>query len=366
MMARLSLLLLLGLLTSCRESAPKTKVVTANKVAATTAPTPMPSMTLPQFHAAALVVDTHVDTPILMADRGLNIGKASRAEIDIPKMQQGGLDVVFFSIFANPRIYGKRVKQRAEQLIQVVKHQVSANPQAIEMAYSTHDILRITSQKKIAALLGIEGGYPLENNLTNLDHFYRLGVRYLGLTWSDHTDWADSSSKPPRHQGLTDFGREVVKRMNLLGMVIDVSHASDQVFYHTLAISQAPIIASHSSVRSLLNHDRNLDDAMLKALAQNQGVIGINFYPPFLSRARRAGVKAIADHIEHAMKIAGDDYVGLGSDYDGMDVPGPRGLEHSGKLLALTAELKRRQFSDEQIAKVLGANFMRVFQAVMP
>lgn len=319
---------------------------------------------LRQIHSEAIIVDTHVDTVLRMLDKGVQLGQWSRGHIDIPKMQRGGLDVVFFSIFVDPA-YRHRSKIRAEQLIQIVKQQVNANPESIEMAYSYNDIIRIVKKGKIAALLGLEGGHPLLDNLDNLDNFYRQGIRYMGLTWSKHLNWADSSGPAsPRFNGLTDFGKSVIKRMNKLGMLIDISHSSDSTFWDVFKLSKAPFIASHSSVRSLRQHRRNLNDSMIKNLAKSRGVMGINFYPNFLTVKRKATVKDVVDHIEYAVKIAGPDVIGIGSDYDGI-FSVPVGLEDVSKIFIISQELHRRGFKEETIKKILGGNFMRVFKEVL-
>ncbi|MBI4469298.1 MAG: membrane dipeptidase, partial [Acidobacteria bacterium] len=251
-------------------------------------------------------------------------------------------------------------------------------------------------------LMGIEGGHAIEDSLHALRMFYRLGVRYMTLTHSNTNNWADSSGDEPRHGGLTDFGREVVREMNRLGMLVDISHVSDETFFDVMKISQAPVIASHSSVRTLANHPRNLTDEMLRAMAANGGVVMVNFYSGFIDQAvinaqkaresalkpqldelsaryrddasklrearerllesrplPRATLPRLVDHIEHVVKVAGVDHVGLGSDFDGVPTT-PDGLEDVSKLPDLTYELVRRGYSDADIRKILGENFLRV------
>lgn len=320
-------------------------------------------LSLPQLHAEAIVVDAHVDTPLKMVES--NIGLAgNNAEVDIPKLRAGGVDVVIFSIFVSPYRYAKVARSQADFMIKSLKQQVTANSKNIQLAYSFGDLQRIHEQGKIAGIIGLEGADPLEGKLTNLDYFYKQGVRYIGLTWSTHTALADSSSGPPKWNGLSPLGKQVVERMNELGMVVDVSHLSDKSFYDVLKTSKAPVMASHSSARALQPSPRNLNDDMLRNLAKNGGVVGAIFYPPFLAKGPTS-TQTVVDHIDHMVKVAGIGAVGLGSDFDGLDIKPPVGLENASKFPNITAELRKRGYSDEDIRKVLGGNLMRVFEQVL-
>jgi membrane dipeptidase len=238
-------------------------------------------------------------------------------------------------------------------------------PQKIGIALTAADADRLYREGKISAFLGIEGGHAIEDSLDTLRDFYSLGVRVMTLTWMYNTNWADASGDTPVHGGLTEFGAEVVREMNRLGMVVDVSHASDETFYDTLEVSKKPVVASHSCVRALNNHHRNMTDDMLRALAQNGGVIGINFYSEYLAPAgTEVTVGTLVDHIEYAVDVAGIDHVGLGSDFDGVTAL-PAGLDDVSKLPAITEELLDRGFAEKDIEKILGGNMLRVFRAAL-
>jgi membrane dipeptidase len=276
------------------------------------------------------------------------------------------------------------------------------------MATTADEVVRLHLQGKFAILMGVEGGHIIQDDLRALDIYYRLGVRYMTLTHTANTEWADSSTGKPQWNGLTDFGKQVVERMNRLGMMVDISHVSDKTFYDTLAATQAPVIASHSSCRALCDVPRNMTDDMMRALVKNGGVMDINFYPGFLSPEFAAAYKkvapqiradesaaekqyandrkrlaeesrniwaryasqfptpsytAIADHIDHAVQVAGIDHVGLGSDFDGID-SAPKGMEDVSKLPDLVRELARRGYSEEELKKILGGNLLRVMRQV--
>jgi membrane dipeptidase len=360
--------------------------------------------------ARAILIDTHADTPQMMLDEGYDLADPdSPFMISIPKMREGHLGAEFFSIWVDTKTPPQDVIRRALDLVDVVDDQVAQHSQELEMARTADDIVRIHGQKKIAILQGVEGGHMIQNDLRLLDVFYRLGVRYMTLTHSAPTDWADSSSGKPLHNGLTDFGRQVVARMNRLGTMVDISHVSDKTFYDTLAATQAPVIASHSSCRALADIPRNMSDEMIRALAKNGGVMQVNFYSAFIDEgyaaarkkvssqiaaevaaARKESAKVgkrfgwpeemkigkaydaklpvpsferLADHIDHVVKVAGVDYVGLGSDFDGID-SAPRGMEDVAKLPNLVRELARRGYSEEDLEKILGGNLLRVMRQV--
>ncbi len=358
----------------------------------------------------AILIDTHADTPQMMLDDAYDLADPqSPYMISIPKMREGHLGAEFFSIWVDVKWPPHDLIQRALDLIDVVNEQVARHGDALELASTAEDIVRIHRERKIAILMGVEGGHIIEDDLRALDTFYRLGARYMTLTHTANTNWADSSGDKPRWNGLTDFGRKVVERMNRLGMMVDISHVSDKTFSDVIAVTRAPVIASHSSCRALCPAPRDMSDDMLRALAKNGGVIDINFYSAFLDSAYReaqgkiakeqeAAVQAararlakegkrlsyaaetrirqkfepglptpslsrVADHIDHAVQIAGVDHVGLGSDFDGID-SAPRGLEDVSKLPALVRELARRGYSEDDLIKILGGNLLRVIRQV--
>ncbi|MFO1497512.1 MAG: dipeptidase [Verrucomicrobiota bacterium] len=373
-----------------------------------------------KLHREAIVIDTHndvtsamVDTGFDLAERGDDPGRAEATHTDLRRMQAGGLDAEFFAIFVDARFVtappaqGGGAARRAMDMIDLVLDQAQRHADVLEMAYTAGDIQRIAASGKIAALMGIEGGHAIENSLHALRLFYRLGVRYMTLTHVNSNDWADSeadSDDPavPHHDGLSDFGREVVREMNRLGMMVDISHVADQTFYNVIDTSRAPVIASHSSARAVANHPRNLSDDMLRALARNDGVVMVNFFDGFLDprkaelalKARRmrkevnrrypddpkradaeadkwlaanspgpTPLSVLIDHIDHIVKTAGIDHVGLGSDFDG--VPSlPKGMEHVGKLPNITYELLKRGYADADVKKILGENLLRVMGRV--
>jgi membrane dipeptidase len=359
------------------------------------------------LHARAIVVDTHDDTTQrLVSDPSFDIGaRNATGNIDIPRMREGGLDALFFSIYMPGDVTGPPAVKRALQQIDAVREAVRLHPRDLVLATSVADIRRAAAEHKIAALIGMEGGHMIDDDLGVLRQDAALGVRYLTLTHSRNTTWADSSGDTPAHNGLTPFGRDVVRELNRLGVMVDVSHVSDKTFYDTLDVTTAPVIASHSSCRAISNNPRNMTDDMLRALARNGGVVMINYHVEFLSEAFRtatppAGVQAqldaaakrcgedeacvildwgriyheamrtgqlpavtwvkIVDHIDHAVKVAGVDHVGLGSDFDGAVMP--LGMEDASKLPKITDELLRRGYSDRDVMKILGGNLLQVME----
>jgi membrane dipeptidase len=321
-----------------------------------------------------------------MTDEGFDLGArdtSGKTQTDIPRMKEGGLDAEFFAIYVAAK-YAKEggAARRALDMIDGVYEQARRHPESLEMAFSSDDIRRIHKSGKIAALMGIEGGHAIEDSLSALREFYRLGVRYMTLTHTNTNNWADSaggidSPAEKRHGGLSDFGREVVREMNRLGMMVDISHVSDDTFRDAIETSQAPVIASHSSCRALTNVPRNPTDDMLKALAKNRGVVMINFYNGFINTeyakpgmpapgkpASAATLDMLMRHFEHAIKVAGIDHVGIGSDFDGVDGLVPTGMEDVSKLPAITYELLKRGYSEADVKKVLGENLLRVMAEV--
>jgi membrane dipeptidase len=361
-----------------------------------------------KIHFSSIVLDTHDDTPQRMLFEKFDLAhRDAEGHIDIPRMREGGLNAIFFSIWAPSDVNGPKGPKRAFDLIDAVREQVRLHPKDLALATTAAEIRRAHDQGKIAVLMGVEGGHMIDNDLGILRDYAALGVRYMTLTHSKNNDWADSSTDTPAHNGLTDFGRDVVREMNRLGVLIDISHVSDKTFYDALEVSRAPLIASHSSCRALCPAARNMTDDMIKALAAKGGVIQINYHVGFLSQeyadARRAlgdeynkldrninqryadneariiieGEKLsrklqaekklpevswtrIVDHIDHAVKLVGPDHVGLGSDFDGAVMP--QGMEDCSKLPKLTEALLRKGYSQSDIRKILGGNMLRVME----
>jgi membrane dipeptidase len=375
--------------------------------------------TAASIHQSALIIDTHADTPQRFLDENFDLGQntpVSEGHIDLGKIRQGNLGAEFFSIWVEPEFKGHYAR-RAMELIDSVYQQAARHPDKVAMAFTADDIERAHAQHRFAALMGIEGGHAMENDIRLLRDFYRLGVRYMTLTWSNTNEWADSSGdiqdpNVKHHNGMTDFGKDVVREMNRLGMIVDISHVSDATFYQALLISQAPVIASHSSSRELTNHPRNMTDDMLQAVRNNGGVVMVNFYSAFIDENYRKAsfdpekikqrdaeveafkkahahpdgspvtydeyawiekkwatqfprppLKSLIDHIDHVAKVAGIDHVGLGTDFDGVTSL-PAGIDSAADLPKITQALLERGYSREQIHKILGGNFLRAMRAV--
>jgi membrane dipeptidase len=361
-----------------------------------------------KIHKEAIVIDTHCDTPMIMMTRGIDIGKKNDFnDVDLIRMKDGGVDAIFFAVFISNEMDDKNPSKLALETIDEIYRQVEKYPELAEMAFSADDIIRISKMGKRAILIGMENGGPIEDSLRLLRIFYRLGVRYITLTHNNNNNISDSSNaKEPKWNGLSDFGKEVVKEMNRLGMMIDVSHISDKAFYDVIELSEAPVIASHSCVRSLCNVPRNMSDDMIKALAKKGGVIQINFFSGFLDEEfykksekireelkpqiddlkKKYGdntkeywaaaielwrknslpapkIEVLIDHIDYVVKLVGADYVGLGSDFDGAGSY-PPGLEDITGFPLITYHLLKRGYSETDIKKILGGNLLRVFKEV--
>jgi len=359
-----------------------------------------------KIHRKAIVVDTHNDITSMMIDDGYDLGVSSvgKYHTDLARMKAGGLTAEFFSVYVD-RKYATEggSARRALDQIDLVYRAAERYPDKLMMAMSVADIRRAKKQDKIAALMGIEGGHAIENSLMVLRDFYRLGVRYMTLTHNNTNDWADACCDTARHNGLSDYGREVVREMNRLGMLVDISHVSDKTMSDVLDVSTAPVIASHSSARHFNSHLRNIPDEILRRLAKNGGVVMVNFFPLFIDQkaldankerndrlkpqldalneqfrdnpARLAEerqkifaanplpvtpLSVLIDHIDHIAKTAGVDHVGIGSDFDGVSSL-PVGIEDISKLPVITYELLRRGYSEKDIRKVLGENLLRAF-----
>jgi membrane dipeptidase len=363
-----------------------------------------------KLHYASILVDTHDDTTQRFLDGDFNLGaRSSSGSIDIPRMKEGGLDAIFFSIWIPSKITGPEAVKHALDQIDAVREQVRQHPTDIVLATTAGEIREARKQGKIAALMGVEGGHMIGNDLGVLRSYAALGVRYMTLTHSGNDEWADSSTDSAAHNGLTDFGKNVVREMNRLGVMVDISHVSDKTFYDALAVSKAPLIASHSSCRALCDAPRNMTDQMIKDLAAKGGVVQINYHVGFLSQefrnaekgdpeidkaiaaevAKRCGDKEacqliegdritreyvekgklprvdytkIIEHIDHAVKLVGAEHVGLGSDFDGANMP--YGMEDATKLPQITEALLRKGYSEEDVRKILGENTLRVMTEV--
>ncbi len=362
----------------------------------------------PNLHFDAIVVDGHSDTTPRFEDPTWSFSErhdTTDGDMDLPRIREGGLDVQFWSIYMGKRDTPGAAIREALERIDAVHEMAARHPDEVVVAGSVAEIREAVRRGKFVSLMGIEGGHIIEESLPALRNFHRLGVRYLTLTHSFHTSWADSSgiaeTLEPLHHGLSEFGEEVVREMNRIGMLVDVSHVSDETFFDVLAVSRAPVIASHSSARSVTEHPRNMSDEMLRALAANGGVVMINFYPVYIDEAARDEAKiyfeehgatigsilgrseddpalrralfrehllaypaprcsldVLLDHFDRAIEVAGADHVGLGSDWDG--VPSmPVGLEDVSQLPNLTRGLLDRGHSPTVVRKVLGENVLR-------
>lgn len=361
-----------------------------------------------QLHRAATLVDGHNDLPWRIRETwGLDLSpvhldrRLPDGHTDIPRLRDGGVDVQFWAAYVPVRFIGPRATVVALEQIDLIKRFTARYPDALEMAYGSADIDRIVGQGKIASMIGIEGGHAIANSLPVLRELYGAGARYMTLTHSGTLAWADAAGDTVVHHGLTPFGRKVVREMNRLGMLVDISHVTAEVMRDVLQVTRAPVIFSHSSARALADHPRNVPDDVLRRLRENGGVVMVNFYSGFLveegarnirdlfreeARLRRENpdpaklqsameqwrrehptppgdVGTIADHIDHIVEVAGVDHVGLGSDFDGVTQL-PRGMEDVSRFPALTVELLRRGYSDEEVTKVLGGNLLRVLRRV--
>jgi len=361
-----------------------------------------------KLHFSSIVLDTHDDTTQRLLLKNFDIGKRNvSGHVDIPRMREGGMNAIFFSVNIDGRIMGPPAVQKALDQIDAVHENVRKYSNDLVLCRTVDEVRRAHKENKIAALIGIEGGHMIGNDIRVLRMFGNLGVRYMTLAHFYNDEWADSSTDKPVHNGLTDFGKEIVREMNRQGIMVDISHVSDKTFYDALDISKAPLIASHSSCRTLCNHVRNMSDDMIKALAAKGGVIQINYEREYVDQAykdayevaagdvvsieeriakecgddadcdrrvsqriveelTRAGKlphvswEKIVEHIDHVVKLVGVDHVGLGSDFDGADMPD--GLEDCSKLPQITEALLRKGYSGDDIRKILGGNTLRVME----
>jgi membrane dipeptidase len=357
-----------------------------------------------KLHFSSIVLDTHDDTTQRFFTNTYDIAKRNPdGHVDIPRMREGGMNAIFFSIWIDGRVMGPQAVQKALDQIDAVREKVRKNSKDMVLARTAEDVRRAHKDGKIAALMGVEGGHMIGNDIRMVRIFADLGVRYMTLSHFYNDEWADSSTDKPAHNGLTDFGKDIVREMNRQGILVDISHVSDKTFYDALEVSKAPLIASHSSCRALCNHVRD----MIKALAAEGGVIQINYEKSFIDQAYKdaydketGGVvqhlseltkncnndeacisremakmqakltaegklphvswERIVDHIDHAVKLTGADHVGLGSDFDGADMP--EGMEDASKLPKITEALLRKGYSDADVRKILGENTLRIME----
>lgn len=361
-----------------------------------------------KLHFSSLVLDTHDDTTQRFFSKDFDLGRRNPdGHVDIPRMREGGMNAIFFSIWIDGRIMGPSAVEKALDQIDAVRESVLKYSKDMVFCRTAEEVRRAHAQGKIAALIGVEGGHMIGNDIRVLRMFGDLGVRYMTLAHFYNDEWADSSTDKPAHNGLTDFGKDVVHEMNRQGIMVDISHVSDKTFFDALEVSKAPLIASHSSCRALCNHPRDMSDDMIKALAAKGGVIQINYERSFIDQAYKdaydkvsGGVVAasekiskecaddadctarklkdlqtqlegsgalphvswerIIDHIDHVVKLVGPDHVGLGSDFDGATMPD--GMEDCSKLPKITEALMRKGYRDEDIRKILGGNLLRVME----
>ncbi len=354
-----------------------------------------------KIHKEAVVIDSHCDTPIRLLD-GANINEFDpEGHVDFPRMKKGGVDASFFVLYTSNSMDPDAATRRALQMAARIYDTIEASQGKVKLARSAEDIIKNKKSGKLSVLIGMENGLPIQKDLSLLRIFYDLGVRYMTLTHAGNNEICDSCApKEKRWNGLSPFGIEVVREMNRLGMLIDVSHISDASFYDVLKYSEAPVVATHSCCRAICDHPRNLTDKMIKDLAEKGGVIQINFYPPFLNKKygdafwplcdkyeealdkfkkdpefkdefekakadmfalERPSYTEVVDHIDHVVKLVGISHVGLGSDFDGIEVT-PLSLEGVDKMEVITSELLKRGYTDSDIKAILGGNLMRIMQ----
>ncbi len=367
------------------------------------------------IHRRAIVVDMHADTAQRLVDENVDLSQQlNDGHLDAVRARQGGLGAQFFSIWVEPDLFGgggPAAMKRADIQIEAVKNLAAKHPETWELATTADDIRRIAASGKIAALMGLEGGYAIDNKIENVERYYKMGVRYMSGAWSVSTDWAGSSGDQiGKTRGLTDFGKQVIREMNRLGMIVDVSHLSDKAFWDIVNTSTKPVVATHSACRAITNVPRNLTDEMIVALAKTGGVVNVIFYPEhiepgysekkkkvdaeiaaevqrasdgekgdaahkklardrvrareYLKRLPPVSVSRIVDHIDHIVKLVGIDHVGIGSDFDGVQVV-PADLRSVADLPNLTKELLKRGYSADDIDKILGGNMLRVMEGTM-
>ena len=355
-----------------------------------------------------LGIDTHIDTAQRILIGHVDISqRLPDGQVDIPRLKEGGMRAPFFALWVPTYYKGSEAVRRTLDLRDAMQGVFDRYPDQIEMATTAGDLERIVKSGRIAAVLTLEGGHQIADDLAVLRMYQRIGIRAMTLTHFRNNNWADSSTDKPTHNGLTDFGKQVVREMNRIGMIVDISHVSDKTFYDALAVTTKPVIASHSSSRAISEIPRNMTDDMLKALARNGGVVGINFGAGFvnpkdaraimaningmaaqepnlrgqalddfaaqdyarenapLTHASAATIDDVVANIDHIAKVAGIDHVGIGTDFDGVGNDVPKGLEDASKMPALAAALRKKGYSEADVEKVMGANFLRVMKQVI-
>jgi membrane dipeptidase len=367
---------------------------------------PQPSNTSPlELHRRAIIVDGHCDSPYRMIRHNVNLAEHdTEAQLDLKTLRESGITASFFAAYVPGFYVGRGAAAFAYKLIDLIKREASAHD-GLTFGADSASIRKAKEDGKIALMIGVEGGHAIEDSLDTLRDFYAKGARYMTLTHVNTNNWCDSSGDAPRHNGLTDFGREVVRTMNSLGMIVDISHVSDAAYYAVLETTRTPVVATHSSARALCRHPRNMTDDMLRDLAKNGGVCMVNFFSAFVNddvakammnaTKRPKGDSAggteetpsdatdwddfltwfqslgcpmakfddVIDHIMHIASVAGIDHAGIGSDFDGVPAL-PEGLQSASSLPRITARLQQRGLTDDEIMKVLGGNFLRAFEAI--
>ncbi|MBK9959258.1 MAG: dipeptidase [Chitinophagaceae bacterium] len=364
-----------------------------------------------KLHLKSILIDTHNDIPTTAIDGGFSFDQSlkTKTHSDLQRMMEGGVDAQFFSIWCDGNM--KNPYAWANREIDTVLAWTNRHPDKMIQAFTANDIIKAAKQKKLAVLLGMEGGHMIENDVSKLDALYKRGVRYMTVTWNNSTDWASSAldettpPNPERKMGLTEFGKQIVKRMNELGMMVDLSHTGEQTFRDVMNTTSKPVLVSHSCVYTLCPHRRNLKDEQIKAVAKNGGVIHLNFYSGFLDpafearsdaftlkhktemdsmlkvnpehyfmevylfnkypdevKSLRPPMSLLLDHLDYIVKLVGVDYVGFGSDFDGVNSL-PAGLDGVEDYPKITAELVKRGYSKKDVRKILGGNLLRVFKA---
>lgn len=317
------------------------------------------------IHSNALMIDLHndcIDMMISNPSYNFSIWNSTN-HTDIPRLKFGEVDLQFFALWVNPNSYSNYYEHTLT-MIDKFNSIMLENPSDVQQALDMEEALNIVNQNKIAAVIGVEGGHSIENSLEKLENLYNAGMRYMTITWNNALDWAIPHNHPNTlTQGLTEFGRDVIRKMDTLGVIIDVSHVGIKTIQDILEVTTNPIIASHSGVRAITNNSRNLYDWQIQDIANSGGVIGIVFYPNFLTGTNNATISNVVQHINHIVTLVGIDYVAIGSDFDGIGRT-PVGLENVSKFPNLTMALVQEGYSQQDIEKILGGNFRRVFEQV--
>ncbi|MBO4634660.1 MAG: dipeptidase [Bacteroidales bacterium] len=315
-----------------------------------------------------MLFDSHVDTPTELVRHSINLGIDNPgAHVDFPKMKRAGVGGAFFALYTAAELPADTATRLALEMLSATYDSVEANADYAALAFSPEEAAENLKKGLISVFMGMENAAPIQESLSLLRTFYRLGVSYMTLTHNGDNAVADSAAEGKRWNGLSPFGREVVAEMNALGMMIDLSHASDKTFWDCIELSHAPIVATHSCCRALCSHRRNLTDEMLRAIGEKDGYVGINFYPAFLSdqwESKLPGVQEIVNHIDHAVELAGLEHVGIGTDYDGIEVT-PEGMENISKTVLVWEEMKRRGYTEKEVELISGQNLLNVFQRVI-